>query len=769
MNMRSRAPTSSSLSSPRCPDVQNLNLPACNRLFGKLLKDNPLYSNIFLANDRGMLVASAKPFTPFSVEHRKFFRDTMQSRRFSAGEYVKGVIVRRSVFHFSYPVLDAHKNMKGLVAVAVDLASYGNVFAMAKLPEHSVLAISDHNHTILYRYPNPEKYIGSKALQENVKSFAGEEEQGLFRGTGFEGVPRLFAFKQFRLGPGQPFYMVMRVGIYEKEALASMKRNFLINIALLWFAFIAALLLSWVLGSAIITRRMNRVIEASTQLGHGDLSARTGLHHSESEFGQLAAAFDGMATALEQKEAERLSSEQALRRSEEKFRSLVEHLPQNVFIKDSFSRYITCNRHYARGLGLEIEDIVGKTDYEFHRKELADGYRADDRKVIESGKAISLEEKYVRSGEERWAWTTKVPFRNQQGDVIGVMGIFEDITDRKTLSEKLFHEQERLRIIFDASPSGIILVDPSGIITFANQRMADMFGCALDELVGSSYPSHVHPDQRSTGDARMRQLIRGEVDSVNTERYYIRKDGTGFWGYLSGRRQADESGTFVNLVGIIMDITALKQVENTLKASLKEKESLLKEIHHRVKNNLMVVSSILSLQSGTIRDQKVRDLIEECRRRIQVMSLIHNKLYRSANLAHIGFREYTEDLLGDIASSYGDRAGNIALVTDVGDISFDIETAIPLGLIMNELVSNAMKHAFPAERKGTITVNLNEQEGSFRLTVGDDGAGFPEDLDFTATESLGMQLVVSLVEQLDGTIELITDNGTEFRVTFGAG
>ena len=262
---------------------------------------------------------------------------------------------------------------------------------------------------------------------------------------------------------------------------------------------------------------------------------------------------------------ERMEAEKELRESEEKFRLLVEHLPQKIFIKDRFSTYIACNRHFARDLGIEAEAIAGRTDYDFFPEELAEKYRADDRRVTDSDTTISVEEKYVApSGKEQLIWTSKVPYRDTKGDIIGVMGIFEDITERKKIAEKLFEEQERLRIIFETSPVGIILVDPSGIITFANERMAHMFGCSLHELIGSSYPSHVHPGETSGSGSRMRHLIAGEIENVNTERCYIRKDGTEFWGYLSGRRQTDESGRFINLVGIIQDIDELKRAERNI-------------------------------------------------------------------------------------------------------------------------------------------------------------------------------------------------------------
>jgi two-component sensor histidine kinase len=227
------------------------------------------------------------------------------------------------------------------------------------------------------------------------------------------------------------------------------------------------------------------------------------------------------------------------------------------------------------------------------------------------------------------------------------------------------------------------------------------------------------------------------------------------------------------------------RAEEQIKLSLQEKEVLLKEIHHRVKNNLQVISSLLSLQSKGVEDQSALELFRESRDRIRSMALIHEKLYRSQDLARIDFSEYIRSLAAYLVRSYRGSSGPVALKVNADDVLLGIDTAVPCGLIINELISNSLKHAFPPNgdkpaavdalvdaptvKEGEIRVELcSDQDHQQQLTliVGDNGVGFPEGLDFRETESLGMQLVNTLVGQLDGTVELYCNGGTQFKITF---
>ena len=230
----------------------------------------------------------------------------------------------------------------------------------------------------------------------------------------------------------------------------------------------------------------------------------------------------------------------------------------------------------------------------------------------------------------------------------------------------------------------------------------------------------------------------------------------------------DGAGKPHRTMAVIEDITPRRLAEEAIRTSLAEKEVLLKEIHHRVKNNLQVISSLLNMQSRFVRDAEDLDAFRASMDRVRSMALIHDKLYRSSNLASIHFPDYVKDLCSELLRTYA-FGRDIKMNISVADIEVDIDRAMPLGLIINELVSNSLKHAFPGTADGGITVSLQGRGQVIELAVSDTGVGFPEALDFRETESLGMQLVMGLVEQLDGTITSCSEGGAEFRISFHKG
>ncbi|MBU7016564.1 MAG: PAS domain-containing protein [Theionarchaea archaeon] len=225
----------------------------------------------------------------------------------------------------------------------------------------------------------------------------------------------------------------------------------------------------------------------------------------------------------------------------------------------------------------------------------------------------------------------------------------------------------------------------------------------------------------------------------------------------------DWRGYTVSRVVVLRDVTDRKRSEK-IKQSLKEKEILLQEIHHRVKNNIQIISSLLNLQSSYIKDERYKQMLRDSQDRIKSMALIHEKLYQSSNLADISFGEYIQDLVQSLYRSYGTM--NITLEVQGSGVSLGIDTAIPCGLIINELVSNSLKHAFPDD-KGKIRIGFRSIDGDIELVVSDNGVGIPDTIDFRTTESLGLHLVTILVEdQLKGTVSLERNDGTTFTITF---
>ena len=275
------------------------------------------------------------------------------------------------------------------------------------------------------------------------------------------------------------------------------------------------------------------------------------------------------------------------------------------------------------------------------------------------------------------------------------------------------------------------------------------------------------------------------------EGWRVRKDGSQFWAsvVITALREAD--GTLRGFAKVTRDITerraaeqaleaanaalehrvaertaALQALNTQLEASLKEKEILLKEIHHRVKNNLQVVSSLLSMQSETVQNPAVHDFVYEAERRIQAMALVHETLYQGVDVAQFPLTAYVETLSQQLAHAYGVDPGRLVLQRQVEGVILPLETALPCGLILSELLSNCLKHAFPGGAVGDVTVTLSHTADHLTLRVSDSGCGFPEHVDFRHTESLGLQLVCLLTEQLEGTILLERDGGTTFTVTF---
>ena len=219
-------------------------------------------------------------------------------------------------------------------------------------------------------------------------------------------------------------------------------------------------------------------------------------------------------------------------------------------------------------------------------------------------------------------------------------------------------------------------------------------------------------------------------------------------------------------VAVGRDITERRLAEERIKATLREKEVMLKEIHHRVKNNMQVISSLLSIQSQYLADDRDIELFRRSQDRVRSMALVHEKLYQTDDLAVIDFSRYVESLMENLLLSYRGEAGNVKLNLDVAGIFLGVDTAVPCGLVVNELASNALKHAFPGGRAGQLTVYMRQEGEGYALEVSDDGAGLSHLQDIEKSQSMGLMLVTLLTEQLDGTMSIDASHGTKFRITF---
>ena len=280
------------------------------------------------------------------------------------------------------------------------------------------------------------------------------------------------------------------------------------------------------------------------------------------------------------------------------------------------------------------------------------------------------------------------------------------------------------------------------------------------------WADHLHPDDKKWAPAFYKDLITRGKYLTFTYRM-IAMDGRVVWIRDIVNVEADESGKPVRHRGILLDVTELKEAEEETAHSLEEKEVLLRELHHRVKNNLAVITSLLSLQSSHMGSKSAEEILQESRNRIMSMALVHEQLFQTKDFSNISILNYLESLLMNIVSSYGPGKGMVIIERDIADISISIDVLIPLGLIVNELVTNSLKHAFGPGQKGLIKVSFtNPGANDYVITVSDDGKGMPEDLDVEKSDTLGLKLVNILAAQLEGTLEFESKEGTAFTIGF---
>jgi PAS domain S-box-containing protein len=383
---------------------------------------------------------------------------------------------------------------------------------------------------------------------------------------------------------------------------------------------------------------------------------------------------------------------------------------------------------------------------------------------------------YIRKDGSRFpAIVSVTALRDAEGTIIGYLLIGTDNTARKRATEQF-------RLALEAAPTGMLMTNEAGEITLVNAQIEALFGYPREELLGQPLEMLV-PERSRAHHPHNRKLFFGEpkarIMGAGRELYGLRKGGTEVPVEISLNPLQTAEGYFV--LSSIADITDRKRAQETLHAlnaeleqrviartsELRERESLLQEIHHRVKNNLQVISSLINMQIRGLEDESSRVALRDCQSRVVTMAQIHEMLYQSTDYARVPFAKYARDLTARVLSASGISPGTVALHFELEELSLPVEQAIPCGLILNELVANSLKHAFPNVANGTICVELRlAPDNSVLLSVSDNGIGLSPELDLENLSSLGVHLVMTLVEQLEGNLEIVRLPGSTFRITF---
>jgi PAS domain S-box-containing protein len=461
------------------------------------------------------------------------------------------------------------------------------------------------------------------------------------------------------------------------------------------------------------------------------------------------------------KETQVHSLKDALLQSESLVQALVDNAPFEFWVRDATGRCIIENsftvKHWGSLLGT-CPETVGISPGELEL------WQSNNRRAM-AGEVVEGEVQYPVDGQTRFFHNIIAPIRVGE-EIRGIMGLNIDITERKQAEVALRQSEQRYRALFELESDAIVLVDnESGRLLAVNRSAMVLYGFSREELL-TMRNTDLSAEPAKTKVATNSSPVCLEAPICIPLRYHRKKDGTVFPVEITGHFFQCE-GRAVHIAAI-RDITERKRAEEAIEASLLEKEAMLKEIHHRVKNNLQVISSLLRLQSEKLDNPIAKDALGDMQNRVRSMALIHENLYRSENLAAVDLSIYLKQLCLELFRALALHPADIRLHLDFVPARMEIERSIPCGLLVNELLSNALRHAFPDGRKGEVRIELilADEGRILRLKVSDNGVGLPSDFVLSKVTSLGLVLASSLSLQIGGVLDIGAGPGAVFEVAF---
>ncbi len=458
-------------------------------------------------------------------------------------------------------------------------------------------------------------------------------------------------------------------------------------------------------------------------------------------------------------------TENVLKEKEKELNAIAEYSLDTIFSISKSGEILYVSKSSKELFGLEPDEIIGTSFTKYIPRGELKNYWNTLKKVLRSKKIRGFQTVITNRKGDIVPVEITGQLVNKKGNLTG-QGTIRDITVRKKAEKALKKIEHNYRILFDNLIDGIFVLDAETLkVVIANNAIAKMYGFkSKADAVNINPIDFILPEYKEEALRIITEdMFKKNLHQINEFRS-ITKDGRIIWISAVGVK-TEYQGRLASLISI-RDITKRKKAEEQIKIDLKEKNILLQEVHHRVKNNMQVISSMLKLQSAHIKDERALELFKNSQDRVRTMALIHDALYLSKDLTHIDFAGYVKNLTTQIFISHKANSKFIKLNINIKDVLLDINMAIPCGLIINELVSNALKYAFPNKRKGEISISFTYKDQINTLHVKDNGIGISKDIDLKKSTTLGLMLVNSLTKQLNGKLKLEKVKGTSFKITF---
>lgn len=481
--------------------------------------------------------------------------------------------------------------------------------------------------------------------------------------------------------------------------------------------------------------------------------------------GEIIAIYNDV-TECKKAEKELKTLNKALKKRDEELKYFIENAPVAIAMFDTHMRYIAASSRWIKDYNIQGMKLHGASHYDIF-PEITDELKEVHQRAL-AGSIISVDDdEFIRAdGSIQYVRWEVRPWYLSSGDIGGIVIFSEDVSERMKAVKELQDNEEKYKTLFESNPDYTILIGLDGVILDVNSSAVKFTNRSKEEIIGRTYAElelfpkkDLHLLMESFAD-----VLKGEIIGPFQNRL-VSKEANISW-VETQLVPIMKDGKVYSIMVIAEDITSKKKATDQLIKSINEKDLLLKEIHHRVKNNIQIISSLLNLQKQHVDSDEFVNILTESQNRIKSMAMIHEKLYHSGDLTRINFAEYIETLVSDLYISYAISARQVTPVINVENVRFNIETAVPCGLIITELVSNSLKHAFPSDKKGTLTVALKTRTEWNELVISDDGVGFPEKFNLEDSKTLGLQLVNILLKQLDGKITLNQNHGTRFKIVF---